>query len=57
LYSLAIVAILGRVVLARMQPRNEKQALLVGLGCLCSIAAIYSVLIAALWGLRFPTVF
>ena len=34
LYSLAIVAICGRAVLARLQPRNEKQALLIKINAL-----------------------
>lgn len=53
LYSLAFVAISGRVVLALLNPRNEKQALMVILGSLVSMILIYALLITILWGLGF----
>jgi len=48
LYSVAIVAIVGRMVLLRVNPQNEKQALLLALGSLAVMGCIYALLLAAL---------
>lgn len=44
LYSLSIIALTGRIVIQKFRPRNEIQALVVGLTMLCVGGLIYACL-------------
>ncbi len=57
LYGIALAAIGGRVVLRKYPPSTESQALVLGVGALVVMAAVYGVLNAIFWLLHLPSGF
>lgn len=51
LYSLAVVSICGRIVLERVKPKNEMQALVTGFAMLCAGAVIYAIICLIIYAL------
>lgn len=54
LYGLAVAALSGRILIDRLKPANEMQALLVGFASLCTGGLVYSGLRAILWAVGMP---
>ncbi len=54
LYGLAVAALSGRILIDRLKPANEMQALLVGCASLLTGGLIYSGLRTILWAVGLP---
>ena len=54
LYSVALVAIGGRVVLLRWPPRTERQAFLIAVGSVLVAALVCLLINSVLWALSLP---